>query len=78
MCILLLIGCLNGGGQIKPKPGQSGKDLIQSLEAKYTEKVCFGSLSDCVLVLVWVCTNGNYLFQTFFCFWWHEVKHIKK
>ncbi|WOG97329.1 hypothetical protein DCAR_0416669 [Daucus carota subsp. sativus] len=32
-------GCLNGGGQIKPKPGQSGKDLIQSLEAKYIESI---------------------------------------
>lgn len=32
-------GCLNGGGQIKPKPGQSGKDLIQSLEAKYIENI---------------------------------------
>uniref|UniRef100_A0A803QJI6 Iron hydrogenase large subunit C-terminal domain-containing protein n=1 Tax=Cannabis sativa TaxID=3483 RepID=A0A803QJI6_CANSA len=31
-------GCLNGGGQIKPKPGQSGKDLIQSLETAYMEK----------------------------------------
>ncbi|XP_010541924.1 PREDICTED: protein NAR1 [Tarenaya hassleriana] len=32
-------GCLNGGGQIKPKPGQSPKDLIQSLEAAYMEDV---------------------------------------
>ncbi|XP_030496336.2 protein NAR1 [Cannabis sativa] len=32
-------GCLNGGGQIKPKPGQSGKDLIQSLETAYMENV---------------------------------------
>lgn len=32
-------GCLNGGGQIKPKPGQSGKDLIQSLEDVYMENV---------------------------------------
>ncbi|XP_057960992.1 protein NAR1 isoform X2 [Malania oleifera] len=32
-------GCLNGGGQIKPKPGQSAKDLIQLLEAVYTEHV---------------------------------------
>ncbi|XP_010434828.1 PREDICTED: protein NAR1 [Camelina sativa] len=28
-------GCLNGGGQIKPKTGQSQKELINSLEATY-------------------------------------------
>lgn len=32
-------GCLNGGGQIKPKPGQSAKDLIQHLENVYMENV---------------------------------------
>ncbi|KAJ7967817.1 Cytosolic Fe-S cluster assembly factor narfl [Quillaja saponaria] len=32
-------GCLNGGGQIKPKPGQSPKDLIQLLETAYMENV---------------------------------------
>ncbi|KAI5670839.1 hypothetical protein M9H77_11203 [Catharanthus roseus] len=32
-------GCLNGGGQIKPKRGESVKELIQSLEAKYMEDV---------------------------------------
>ncbi|XP_062162857.1 protein NAR1 [Alnus glutinosa] len=32
-------GCLNGGGQIKPKPGQSPKELIQLLEAVYMENV---------------------------------------
>ncbi|GMY36677.1 protein NAR1-like isoform X1 [Fagus crenata] len=32
-------GCLNGGGQIKPKPGQSSKALIQLLEAVYMENV---------------------------------------
>lgn len=32
-------GCLNGGGQIKPKPGQSAKDLIQHLESVYMENV---------------------------------------
>ncbi|KAK9664461.1 hypothetical protein RND81_14G043400 [Saponaria officinalis] len=32
-------GCLNGGGQIKPKPGQSGKDLIQQLETVYMSNV---------------------------------------
>lgn len=32
-------GCLNGGGQIKPNPGQSAKDLIQLLEATYSENV---------------------------------------
>ncbi|XP_028773601.1 protein NAR1-like isoform X2 [Neltuma alba] len=32
-------GCLNGGGQIKPKPGQSLKELSQLLEASYMENV---------------------------------------
>ncbi|KAG8365344.1 hypothetical protein BUALT_Bualt18G0094900 [Buddleja alternifolia] len=32
-------GCLNGGGQIKPKAGQSAKDLIQLLETTYSENV---------------------------------------
>ncbi|XP_057543151.1 protein NAR1 [Amaranthus tricolor] len=32
-------GCLNGGGQIKPKQGQSAKDLIQLLETVYMENV---------------------------------------
>lgn len=32
-------GCLNGGGQIKPKPGQSAKVLIQALESTYMENV---------------------------------------
>lgn len=37
--IVIKIGCLNGGGQIKPKPGQSSKDLIELLEAAYQENV---------------------------------------
>ncbi|KAM5588907.1 protein NAR1 [Rosa sericea] len=32
-------GCLNGGGQIKPKPGQSAKQLIPLLQAAYAENV---------------------------------------
>ncbi|CAI9270233.1 unnamed protein product [Lactuca saligna] len=32
-------GCLNGGGQLKPKSGQSGKDLIQALETTYMQNV---------------------------------------
>ncbi|KAG2684480.1 hypothetical protein I3760_10G078800 [Carya illinoinensis] len=32
-------GCLNGGGQIKSKAGQSPKELIQLLEAAYMENV---------------------------------------
>lgn len=32
-------GCLNGGGQIKPKAGQSAKDVIQSLEGVYMQDV---------------------------------------
>jgi len=39
MALLLKTGCLNGGGQIKPKPGQSPKDLIELLEAAYQENV---------------------------------------
>ncbi|XVF28043.1 hypothetical protein REPUB_Repub14bG0161400 [Reevesia pubescens] len=37
--LLIYVGCLNGGGQIKPKPGQSPKELIKSLEAIYMENV---------------------------------------
>ncbi|XP_064997382.1 protein NAR1-like isoform X1 [Musa acuminata AAA Group] len=32
-------GCLNGGGQIKPRTGQSTKDLIQQLEILYMQDV---------------------------------------
>ncbi|XP_024524681.1 protein NAR1 [Selaginella moellendorffii] len=32
-------GCLNGGGQIKPKEGQSAKELIQNLESAYLQEV---------------------------------------
>ncbi|KAL6197723.1 hypothetical protein ACLB2K_033328 [Fragaria x ananassa] len=32
-------GCLNGGGQIKPKPGQSAKQLIPLLQAAYADNV---------------------------------------
>ncbi|CAL0309127.1 unnamed protein product [Lupinus luteus] len=32
-------GCLNGGGQIKPKTGQSPKELSQSVETVYMENV---------------------------------------
>lgn len=32
-------GCLNGGGQIKPRKGQTAKDLIQHLEAAYLHEV---------------------------------------
>lgn len=34
-----LSGCLNGGGQIKPKMGQSAKDVIQQLEKTYMQDV---------------------------------------
>ncbi|XP_016205847.1 protein NAR1 isoform X1 [Arachis ipaensis] len=33
------VGCLNGGGQIKPKKGQSPKELSQLLETVYMENV---------------------------------------
>ncbi|XP_024378244.1 protein NAR1 [Physcomitrium patens] len=32
-------GCLNGGGQIKPKKGQTAKELIQQLEGAYLNDV---------------------------------------
>ncbi|KAM1108751.1 hypothetical protein ACFX13_005452 [Malus domestica] len=32
-------GCLNGEGQIKPQPEQSGKELIQLLQAAYMENL---------------------------------------
>ncbi|KAG5242399.1 iron hydrogenase family protein [Salix suchowensis] len=32
-------GCLNGGGQIKPKPQQSPRELLQSLETIYMENI---------------------------------------
>lgn len=31
-------GCLNGGGQIKPKDGQSAKELVKKLDAIYHEQ----------------------------------------
>ncbi|RRT57547.1 hypothetical protein B296_00003653 [Ensete ventricosum] len=39
MCNFSLSGCLNGGGQIKPRTGQSTKDLIQQLEILYMQDV---------------------------------------
>lgn len=48
-----LAGCLNGGGQIKPEPGQTAKDLIQSLEVVYAQNV-----SDLVNLLL-----GSYSFE---------------
>ncbi|CAK9236663.1 unnamed protein product [Sphagnum troendelagicum] len=32
-------GCLNGGGQIKPRKGQSAKDLIQLIEVTYANDI---------------------------------------
>ncbi|XP_026389075.1 protein NAR1-like isoform X1 [Papaver somniferum] len=43
-------GCLNGGGQIKPKEGQSGKELIQALESAYMENVVVTSPFENLLV----------------------------
>ena len=37
--MIWIAGCLNGGGQIKPNPGQSAKDLIQQLETIYMQNV---------------------------------------
>jgi len=39
-------GCLNGGGQIKPRKGQTTKDLIQSLEAAYLQEVTIRDPAD--------------------------------
>jgi hypothetical protein len=39
-------GCLNGGGQIKPKPQQSPRELLQSLETIYMENVSFTNIAD--------------------------------
>ncbi|CAH9121646.1 unnamed protein product [Cuscuta epithymum] len=39
-------GCLNGGGQIKPRAGQSAKDLIQMLEKAYMENVLVANPSE--------------------------------
>lgn len=35
----MIIGCLNGGGQLKPQSGQSAKEFIQLLETAYVENV---------------------------------------
>jgi len=37
--MIWIAGCLNGGGQIKPKLGESAKDLIQQLETIYVQNV---------------------------------------
>ncbi|RDX65133.1 Protein NAR1 [Mucuna pruriens] len=39
-------GCLNGGGQIKPNPGQSPKELSQLIESVYMENVLVASPFD--------------------------------
>ncbi|KAJ3673267.1 hypothetical protein LUZ60_006641 [Juncus effusus] len=36
-------GCLNGGGQLKPKKDQTGKELIQQLESLYMQDVIIKS-----------------------------------
>lgn len=43
--LIAYTGCLNGGGQIKPKPGQSPKDLIKTLETIYMENVSCSSVN---------------------------------
>lgn len=32
-------GCLNGGGQLKPKVGENQKDLLKRVEAIYNQQV---------------------------------------
>ena len=34
------IGCLNGGGQIRPSQGESVKDVLQKVEAIYESVRC--------------------------------------
>ncbi|CAN6552611.1 unnamed protein product [Malus baccata var. baccata] len=51
-------GCLNGGGQIKPQPEQSGKELIQLLQAAYMENVRVG-----LIVTSWI-EKAKRLFHT--------------
>lgn len=46
-------GCLNGGGQIKPKPGQSPKELSQLLEIVYMEDVSLSRLASILIVLLY-------------------------
>lgn len=41
-------GCLNGGGQIKARKGQTAKDLIQRLETAYLQEVTARALSGLV------------------------------
>ncbi|KAK7363845.1 hypothetical protein VNO77_06004 [Canavalia gladiata] len=43
-------GCLNGGGQIKPNPGQSPKELSQLLESIYMENVLAASPFDNLII----------------------------
>ena len=35
ICFLYLLGCLNGGGQIRPDENESTKDVLAKVEAAY-------------------------------------------
>lgn len=35
--IVILTGCLNGGAQIRPASGESGRELVSQLEAMYSQ-----------------------------------------
>lgn len=50
---LVIVGCLNGGGQIKRQPGQSAKEFIQLLETAYVENVSymFGRVCHNIIIL---------------------------
>lgn len=43
-------GCVNGGGQIKPAPGQSPKELSQLVESVYMENVLVASPFDSPII----------------------------
>ena len=57
ICDLILLriftGCLNGGGQIKPKPGQSAKQMIPLLQAAYADNVSIFNYSLWTLLPIW-------------------------
>ena len=38
-----IIGCINGGGQIRPSQGESAKDVLGNVEAIYQSVRCASS-----------------------------------
>ncbi|KAG9455180.1 hypothetical protein H6P81_008084 [Aristolochia fimbriata] len=70
-------GCLNGGGQVKPKSGQSAKDLIQSLENRYMQNVLVADPFDNPLVRrlydEWLGEPGSEEAKKYFHTKYHQV-----